>query len=136
MSATWYAFFMFMSVTAMFIDHIAGGVVGKPSALSEALAINVLGWRSFLGVSVPIPNFQWISAVWALLTWDYAFLDFAAGKWVRLFIALPIQGIALWGFATQIVPIFVSLLTGMWNVIANAASGLLGALRGLRGFGI
>ena len=135
MSATWYAFFMFVSVTAMFIDHIGRGAVSATdaSALSQALSISVLRETSFLGVSVPIPDFGWVGAVWKILTWDYYFLDFDAGKWVRLFIALPIQGIALWGFCTQIVPIFVALLTGIWNVIAAAGSGLLGAVRGLRG---
>ena len=133
MSATWYAFFMFVAVTAMFIDHIGRGAVGDTSALSQALSISVLRETSFLGVSVPIPDFGWVSAVWQILTWDYFFLNFDGGKWVRMFVALPIQGIALWGFCTQIVPIFVALLTGIWNVIAAAGGGLLGAVRGLRG---
>ena len=133
MSATWYAFFMFVAVTAMFIDHIGSGAAGDTSVLSQAVSISLLKNHSFLGVSVPIPDFGWTVAVWKILSWDYFFLNFEAGKWVRLFIGLPIQGIALWGFCTQIVPIFVTLLTGLWNAIAAAGGGVLGALRGLRG---
>jgi hypothetical protein len=124
MPAWIYGFFIFANMMMMFIDAVGQGSMGDTGNMTNALTLQVLETRTFMGVSIPLPNLAWLDAVWGMMSWGYFFFDFDAGKWLRLFVGGPIQGVLLWGFVTQVMPVVISGISAFLSFAINLGSAI------------
>ena len=107
----------------MLFDAVGQGSMGDTGHLTSALTLQVIKTQTFFGVGIPLPNLEWLEAVWGILSWNF-FFDFEAGLWLRLFAASTVQAVLLWGFVTQVLPVVISGISAFVNFVINAASAL------------
>ena len=119
-----YGWFIFSNLMLMFIDAVGQGAMGDTGPLTQAITLQVLKTQTFMGVGIPLPNLEWLNAVWGMLSWGYFFFDFEAGMWLRLFLASAVQGVLLWGFVTQVMPVVISGIAAFVSFLINFTSAL------------
>ena len=124
MPAWIYGWFIFSNMMMMFIDAVGQGAMGNTGNLTNAITLQVLKTQTFMGVGIPLPNLDWLDAVWGMMSWCYFFFDFDAGKWLRLFLGLPVQGTLLWGFVTQVLPVIITGISAFVSFLINFGSAI------------
>ncbi len=116
---------------AMMIVSIADAIFnlsfgGGFSDLNNVLSMDIVSWKDFLVVSVPVPKLDWFNSLYNVLSFNvFFFAGDWGGQYIRLIGALWISAAFVWAFFTQILPIMIELI--------KAAAGALNALNPFSG---
>lgn len=125
-----YSWMLFVWLVLIMLDGIGSGVsAGRESNVNVALSLDVLKMYTIAGISIPLPNLGFFSAVYNLASWDFWFLDNTFGKLVRLFVGLPIMGLLVWGLLTTVMPVIITGASAVLTFISNSLSGIASFFR-------
>lgn len=104
---TSFAIMMMMAV----VDSIFQQSVTGFSNLNNVLSMDLVTWKEFLIVKIPVPDFDWFNSLYNVLSFNFFFL---AGDWGGQFIRLIgftwIIAAFAWAFVVNVLPIMLELV--------------------------
>ncbi len=81
------------------------------SDLNNILSMDLVTWKEFLIVKIPVPDFDWFNSLYNVLSFNFFFL---AGEWggqfIRLIAFTWIIAAFAWAFVTTVLPIMLRLV--------------------------
>ncbi len=98
------------------IDTWMASASGDFSDFNNMITFDLIDWKEFLIVKIPVLDLDWFVSVGNVLSLNYFF--FAGewgGQWIRLISLLWIGAAYLWAFVTILLPILIELVKATAN---------------------
>ncbi len=93
------------------IDSIFQQSITGFSDLNNVLSMDLVTWKEFLIVKIPVPDFDWFNSLYNVLSFNFFFF---AGEWggqfIRLIGVMWITAAFAWAFVVVILPIMLRLV--------------------------
>lgn len=100
--------------SAMMLMAIADSIFQQSltgfSDLNNILSMDLVTWKEFLIVKIPVPDFDWFNSLYNVLSFNFFFL---AGEWAQFIRLIGIMWITAafgWAFVTVVLPIMLRLV--------------------------
>jgi len=110
-SLGWLIFFFLDALTAQ-------AFTTQSSVLNDIFTTDLIAWKTFLIIDIPLPNLSFIPSILRAATSDFWFFT-GVTFWVRWFVSLVILAGIIYGITIQIAPILASLIAGIGSMVRS-----------------
>ncbi len=117
MSAKIFAWISISWLTFAFSDWVINNLVGTTSDIDVIFSFELVQAKEFLGVTFPIPNFDYFTSLWNLAAWNFWFFETDPTFWVRFFFGVPTIGIMIFYLYNNLLPVFINFAGAAGNIV-------------------
>lgn len=117
MSVTYYLWAIGTWVIMGFVGGMIDGVFFGGDDLNVVVNLQVIQFKEFLSIPMPVPNLDFFSSLGNLAIWNLSVFNNTFGDIVRLLIGIPIMGSLIYAVMKDMLPILISSVQAIANLV-------------------